>query len=547
MYKVLLADDEAAALEALRLAADWEKLGYVICGECSDGEEALRLFESLRPDLVVTDVRMPVMDGLDFVQHATEHMNSGTEFILTSGYDEFEYAKRAIKYGIRHYVLKPVIREEFSEVLAKVAARLRQRDRLKELDVLNGDVEAYEYFERLISGALEEFPPASGKPASSGMDYGDAGGVYPGFRSHVAGENALWAYAVIKPYVYRSSAHESFNEINISCSELKNKLEMQENPYMIAHIAPLEKEGYGLVLYCSYKDSSKNAESSLADAAEALRVNFAQVFSQSFYLAVSSPADSPMLLEKLSKEAMTALGFSFFRPPGSILYYEECGLHKLNYSLDRIEDRDDIYESLENLDEERLTTSVGKVFDAFARTLTAPEVVEIYLTNVIYKGLELIKSMGGDIGETMKKYPGGMLNLSGLSLVEAKNIFECYGKDVIVILCGLKSAERQSDMLKVKDYISRHYKSGITIREISGNIFIHPVYLGHLFHKWFGCSFSEYVNRLRIDEAKRLLADKDRKVGDIAAEVGYGEYCTFLKQFEKYVGMKPAEYKDICR
>ncbi len=547
MYKVLLADDEPAALEALRLAADWENLGYVICGECSNGEEAVRLFESLRPDLVVTDVRMPAMDGLDFVRHIVEFMRSNAEFILVSGYDEFEYAKRAIKYGIRHYVLKPVIKEEFTEVLAKVAARLRQRDRLKELDVWNGDVEAYEYFERLISGACEEFPTAAGKSAPAGTDHGNAGGEYPnGSRTPEAGENDLWAYAIIKPYVYRASAPESSNGIHISCSDLKNELERSENPYMIAHVAPLEKEGYSLVLRCSNKDSSENDGASLANAAEALRANFARVFSHGFYLAVSSPADSPVLLKKLSKEAIAALNFSFFRPAGSILYYEECGLYRLNYSLDRIEDRDDIYESLENIDMERLTSSVVKVFDAFARTFTAPEVVEIYLTNVIYKGLELIKGMGGDIGETVKNYPGGMLNFSGLSLNEAKNNFECYCKDVIETLCRLKSAERQSDMLKVKDYISRHYKSAITIREISGNIFIHPVYLGHLIHKWFGCSFNEYVNRLRIDEAKQLLADKDRKVGDIAAEVGYGEYCTFLKQFEKYVGMKPVEYRDIC-
>ncbi len=530
MYKVLLADDEPAALEALRLAADWEKLGYVICGECSNGEEAVRLLESLRPDLVVTDVRMPVMDGLDFVRHAAELMRSDAEFILVSGYDEFEYAKRAIKYGIRHYVLKPVIREEFSEVLAKVAARLRQRDELKELDVWNGDVEAYEYFERLISGVREEFPPVAGKPA-------------PGSE----GQGAVWAYAIIKPYVYRASAHESPNGIHMNCSDLTNKLVKPGNPYVIAHMVPLDKGGYGMVLCCSDKDASENAGASLSYAAEALRASFAEVFSQSFYLAISSPADSPVFLEKLSKEAMAALSFAFFRPAGSIIYYEECGSYRLNYSLDCIEDRDGIYESLENLDMNRLTASIGKVFDAFARTLTAPEVVEIYLTNVIYKGLELIKGMGGDIGETVKNYPGGMLNLSGLSLDEAKNIFECYCRDVIEILCRLKSEEKQSDMLKVKDYILRHYKSGITIREISGNIFIHPVYLGHLFHKWFGCGFNEYVNRLRIDEAKRLLADKDRKFGDIAAEVGYGEYSTFLKQFEKYVGMKPAEYKEACK
>lgn len=557
MYKVLLVDDEPAALEALRLAADWEDLGYVICGECSNGEEAVGLVESLRPDLVVTDVRMPVMDGLDLVRHVLEHIPSDAEFVLVSGYDEFEYAKRAIKYGIRHYVLKPVIKEEFSAVLAEIADRFVKRDRLKELDAWNRDVEAYAHFERLISGVREELTTGAGESAPGGVGLTDAG------------QGAFWAYAIIKPCVNRASVHELPDRVHLNCSELKSELEASENreypanPYAIAHIAPLDKGGYGLVLRCSRPDCSANAGvipedytealpqstagSILKNAAEALRTELTRIFRSGFYLAVSSSADSPMYLEKLAGEAAAALNFRFFKPAGSILLYEEYSLCKLNYSLDCIEGRDDIYESLENLDRARLDASVGKVFEAFAGTFTSPEVVEIYLTNVIYKGLELVKGMGGDIAEMVKNYPGGMLNFSGLSLDEARSIFESYLRDVLEVMNRLKSTEKQSDMLKVKNYVSDHYKSGITIREISGHVYINPVYLGHLFRKWFGCGFNEYVNRLRIEEAKRLLAETDRKVGDIAKEVGYGEYGTFLKQFEKYAGMKPAEYRDSCK
>ncbi|HEX2945521.1 MAG TPA: response regulator [Clostridia bacterium] len=539
MYKVLLVDDEPAALEALRLAADWESLGYVICGECSNGEEAVRMIESLWPDLVVTDVRMPVMDGLDLVRHAAEHMKSDSEFVLVSGYDEFEYAKRAIKYGIRHYVLKPVTKEEFTAVLEEVRARFGQRDRLKELDAWNRDVEAYEYFERLISGVLEEHP----------------GGVR---LTEAAGHGVLWAYAVVEPYFYRALARESPGRIHKSCSDLKSELEMPENPFIIAHIAPLEKEGYGLVLRCNCEGKHEidnaaeaiqenAAEASLAAASEALRAKLSRIFQANFYLAVSNPADAPGQLKKLVKEAMTALSYRCFKPAGSILFYKDCGSLRLNYSLDCIAGRDDVYESLESLDAARLADSVGKVFEGFAGTFTAPEVVEIYLANVIYKCLELIKSMGGDIEETLKSYQGGMLSFSGLSLDEAKSIFECFCKSVLESLLKLKSTEKQSDMLRVRDYISSHYKGSITIREMSGYLFVHPVYLGHLIHKWFGCGFNEYLNRLRIDEAKRLLSDTNRKIGEIAVEVGYGEYGTFLKQFEKYVRMKPAEYRDICK
>lgn len=526
MYKVLLVDDEPAALEALRLAADWEKTGYVICGECGNGEEAVKLVESLRPDLIVTDVRMPVMDGLDFVRHVVERMPGGNEFILVSGYDEFEYAKRAIKYGIRHYVLKPVVKEEFTGILAEVTARFEQRDRLKDLDVWDRDIEAHEYYEKLIYGAHGENPPVE-SPAH------DSGGL-PG-----RGYGVFWFYAIVKPYFFRTFAANAPDRLHISCDELKSELEMPDNGYSVAYIAQLHKEGYGLVLRCSGEDT-------LANIAVTLRESLARVFSASFYLAASSPADSPAVLGKLVSEALAALNFRFYQPMGSILFYEDYRLCKFNYSLDCIEGRDDICESLENLDIARLTASVETVFEAFAQTMTAPEVVELYLTNIVYKGLELIKSMNGSIEEMVRNYPDGMLNFAGLALNEAKTILLRYCKDVLRLLCRLKSADRQSDMLRVKEYISRHYKSSLTIREMSSQFYIHPVYLGHLIHKWFGCSFNEYVHKLRIEEAKRLLADTGWKAGDIAVEVGYGEYGSFLKQFEKYARMKPAEYRDKC-
>lgn len=524
MYKVLLADDEPAALEALRLAADWGKLGYVVCGECSNGEEAIKLVESLRPDLIVTDVSMPLMDGLDLAKHIAAYMPGEEEVILVSGYDEFEYAKRAMEYGIRHYVLKPVIKEEFTEILAEVTVRFKQRDRLRDLDIWDKDLDAYEYYEKLISGVQEEDSPAD-NPAPGNLSVTDSEyGVF-------------WSYAIVKPYYFRTSASNPPNRNHVSCNDLKSEIEMQEYPYTVAHIAPLNNEGYGLVLRCNKEGSSEKI-------AGTLQTNLARLFSSNFYLAMSSSADSPTVLGKLASEALTALKFRFFKPAGSILFYEDHKLYKLNYSLNYIEGRDDIYESLENLDMVRLTVSIGTVFEAFARTMTAPEVVEIYLTNIVYKGLELVKSMGGGIEEILKGYPDGMLNFTGMSLGETKTILLGYCKDVLELLCRLKGEDRKSDMLKVKDFISRYYKSGITIKEMSSRLYIHPVYLGHLIHKWFGCSFNEYVHGLRIEEAKRLLAETDRKAGDIAAELGYGEYAAFLKQFEKYVMTKPADYRN---
>lgn len=517
MYRVLLVDDEPAALEVLRLAVDWENSGYVICGECNDGEEAVKLAESLQPDLVVTDIRMPVMDGLDLARHIAERMPGKAEVVLVSGYDEFEYAKRAMKYGIRHYVLKPIVKEEFLAVLTEVTEKLVYRDKLKDLDLWDKNLEEYEYFEKFISGAELE-PDSAGTAASCGTESG-----------------VFWAYAIVKPYSPRTFSPTA-DKTHISDADLNSALEMPEYPYLVAYLAPLDKEGYGLVLRCG-KDES------LSHIAGMICAKLNRIYSGQFYLAVSSPADSPAGLAKLASEAFAALNFRFFKSTGSILFYEEFSSCMFNYSLDCIEGGDDICESLENLDMAGLSASIDKVFDAFAENLTSPEVVGIYLTNIVYKGFELIKCMGGSIEEMLEKYPGRMLYFTGMTLEEARAVLQHYCKDVLEFLGRLKNADRQSDMRRVRDYISSNYKNGITIKEMSARLYIHPVYLGHLIQKWFGCSFNEYVHRLRIEEAKRLLSDTDRKVGDIAAELGYGEYAAFLKQFEKYTGVKPAEYR----
>ncbi|BBH22539.1 hypothetical protein Back11_38840 [Paenibacillus baekrokdamisoli] len=130
MYSVLLVDDEPLAIEGMQLFVDWEEHGFRVCGVCQSGEEALEAIGRVGPDVVVTDIRMPVMNGLDLIDRIRNEDRQHPEFVIVSGYSEFPYAKRALILGINHYLLKPIIREEAAEVLRKVRLRLessRQR------------------------------------------------------------------------------------------------------------------------------------------------------------------------------------------------------------------------------------------------------------------------------------------------------------------------------------------------------------------------------------------------------------------------------------
>ena len=117
-------DDEPYVFEGLRIMVDWEKYGFSICGEASNGEDALEIIKTCNPHLVVTDIKMPVMDGIKLIKSVYEDSNIRAKFIILSGYDEFEYAKSAMQYGVNSYILKPLDEDELNQAVKKVSRQI---------------------------------------------------------------------------------------------------------------------------------------------------------------------------------------------------------------------------------------------------------------------------------------------------------------------------------------------------------------------------------------------------------------------------------------
>ena len=148
MIKVFLAEDEYVIRAGIRNNVDWEAHGYEFCGEAGDGELAFSLIRKLNPDIVVTDIRMPFMDGLELSRHIKEELPK-TEIIILSGYEEFEYAKRSIELGVAQYLLKPISAEKLIEELDRIKEKiLKKREEGDFLDKLNELSGAFEKVSR---------------------------------------------------------------------------------------------------------------------------------------------------------------------------------------------------------------------------------------------------------------------------------------------------------------------------------------------------------------------------------------------------------------
>lgn len=154
MYKVIVADDEPFMLEGWRTMIDWRACGYELCGTATDGEEALALFTSVKPDLVITDIQMPILDGLGLIQTLREEMDYTSKIIIVTGYPDFNYAKQAIRYQVDHYVLKPLVSEEIHQVLKEMIEPLNRcrHEQIQHDEVVFADESHEEHLnERLIT------------------------------------------------------------------------------------------------------------------------------------------------------------------------------------------------------------------------------------------------------------------------------------------------------------------------------------------------------------------------------------------------------------
>ena len=120
MLKVLLVEDESFERQYLETVIDWEQYGFYICGEADNGRDGLELIRKYSPNLVVTDIKMPEIDGLEMIKMTAEEIKAAPKFVIISGHDDFKYAKTAIKYNVVDYVLKPIDENEFTELLKKV-------------------------------------------------------------------------------------------------------------------------------------------------------------------------------------------------------------------------------------------------------------------------------------------------------------------------------------------------------------------------------------------------------------------------------------------
>lgn len=520
--RMLIADDEVLICRLLQGIIHWEELGIECVGFASDGDGLLSMIKQMRPELVLTDICMPGKDGLEVI-HQCQLARIPCKFIVISGYRQFEYARTALRYGVKDYLLKPINAEEINALLARICEELRGEQpqplpkderRLESLFMeyfltsrapLGADSIRERYGIRFSPGLFRVAILRIVQNGCATLQNGDffalQGRALEMGRQKLAGlTDACLLHTRVNevfmllnyPPAQEGAVRAAMNEVFASVG-----LVLGDDPALHLHM------GVGCAVECCEEllRSRKSAEAAILGCLSAGR---------STILWGKREADSQHLPQEEYQATLRAVRMAF----------EECNVDKALAAIHALFAQGRIY------------SIVGDVH----RLLL--EAADIFFS-VFEKQLE-----GGESPESLKKELA--LNLQSASSIQQLEDTFCRGIRAQFANVMEKIGQQQSHYIRnAMDYIRKNYARKISLEDIAAFLNLSPTYFSNLFKKETGDNFSNYLTTVRMEEAKRLLRQSNMNIAEIADHVGYGDARYFSRMFVKTVGLKPSQYKRI--
>lgn len=519
MYSVILVDDEVFSRQGLRNLIDWESCGFAVTDEAGNGEDALALIRSAMPDLVITDIRMPVMDGLELIRRIREDETMHEmEFIIISGHDDFAYAQKAVRYGVLDFILKPVDDKELEGVLRDLAAKLDRAKAEREQQLLLHN-------ERMISAMIR------GEASAEEIRQWAA---EQGFVPDEAFRYVLVEINDLHPWQDRE--HPSISAIRRTISAaIRNLLGKDYDPYIHEHA-----KRFGYILPRSRCPEERGG---LKRFAAKLQERLGQELDAPVYLYIGDAINHLRHLREAYQTASDAALHKYVAD-SPIIVHDRLKDRQLHHaSLDRAL-LGKLIEKVEEGAEEQLLAVIDQIFDAFREQRFAPEAVKLAVHACVTDVLKSLARMEVDQKELQHLPP--MLGWQDLCLTpeELKRLFTAFVLESADKLSANRKESIKGSIQKIRDYIENHYHENISLKNIAATFYMNPVYLGQLFKKTYGVYFNEFLLDIRIREAKKLLRQTDLRIYEIADRVGFKNADYFVTQFEKIENMTPTEYRN---
>lgn len=531
LYRIMLVDDEEEVRKAIIRNMDWEELGFTVVGDAENGEDALEKLEQWEPDVVITDIRMPYMDGLTLTERIREKYPS-IKILIFSGYDDFEYAKQAIKLNVTEYILKPVNSEELAVILKRIQASLDEEiKQRRDIDSLRASYQgSLPILRELFLNDLVRRTT-------------DINVIAPRFKEYDIDilEARKWLAAVIHvEQVERIETKELSMHQELIPISVRSLVEDCLKPYCRFAIFTSSE---GITVIAAIDEN--NTQTGLINLFHDICKESRRVLEVAITIGVGHSCESLQQIGDSYQTAVDALGYRAIVGKGKTIYINDVdpmNRGKLQFDIK---------------DEEELTAAIKfgsrETIEDMVRGLTA--CMEDAKVHTRQHQLYML-SVANCLIRLMQQYE---LNMDEMfdSKEQYEDILEgiCRREDfadrIISVACRMNDAmnrERDNTTRKVmeeaKEYIREHYSDPeLSVETLCRHLHMSPAYFSTVFKKETGQSYVNYLTEIRLKKAVELLNETDDKTYMIAQKVGYQEQNYFSYVFKKKYGVSPTRYR----
>lgn len=534
MYRIMLIDDEVGVRNSIKAKIDWTSAGFEIVLEAANGLEALQLLEAHPlPDIVVTDVRMPQMDGIAFV-NACKDKYPALRIIVLSGYSDFEYMKAAIQLGVKDYLLKPVVRNELTALLAKLAAELEDdRNRMREQD--QEEIKNHQQLQVMQEHLLWQLVKDEWFSLST-------------MKERMA-QLQLSALAI-------DDVHVQFVTVEMRIppgrlddwSERKDLLYLafqmlcRESAEKRDYIYPFYSMSHPSMIHFVIRIQNVEHDRFLADFVRKLKRDIQNYLKVDSVLGIGEPIHGLRQLKDGYASSMLAWSQGTIHsdkaePDRNML----AMTHSFSPEVER-----KLMHTIENLDMPAFTKQLQAIFSADRDT---PMFVFTFLTlriillfNAIAKKFEL-----GDASLQSYLWNCQMTVRDSSSREQVLEQLHDMAQLVMEEVRKTRFSSGQQMMEAIRNYVDENFSYELTLASLADMFHLNETYLSGLFKQSVGVTFSDYVTKLRLNRAADLLKESELKLTDIATLVGYSSSSYFSTAFKKFYGKGPKEYREEGR
>lgn len=520
MLRVLVVDDEPYVIQGLKIIIEWEKYGFEIVDTAKDGKEALQYIKENKVDVVITDIKMPNMTGIELLEEAKKITNVNIFFIILSGYSDFEYVRKAMQNHCIDYLLKPINQKELVRVLMQV--KQEHDDHMAE-EESNIKMEKAYFARKVISilnnkGSMEDITYVE--------EYlqieKDSCFVDIQFKLEAEEDEKI-----LRQIQYRLDA---------ACREfLKDK----ENHCIFDVSSNSQYYGIGLIFTENLLDKNESMEEYLEKLARYLK----RALQRKILLFVGKKVQET---ERLSESYMTAYRLYYlhaFYDKKIIYYYGEEMQENENATILCKECVDELVKVMEQGDHEKINEEIDKLYQKLHQMNASEKVINLNLNYLMFQMIQLATNQDDEVNqEEILRYisenamdeefiRGGISHL------------KMFAREYSTYLIQLRKNTSHGVLAKIEQDIKINYAQNLSLKEMGQKYFVNSAYLGQIFQKQYGSSFREYLNCYRIEVAAQKLIRTQDKIYQIASDVGYKNLDYFINKFIEMKGCTPSKFR----